>query len=110
MAFDKPLSEVVEGAAEELRTHGWNQGFMFGSDGSICILGAMIMAGYSKGGEDIFKDCGPLVEYFPPVPMPVHAAPDWMSITEWNDKVASSQVEVEDRLMEIAKDLRNKGK
>ncbi len=32
------------------------------------------------------------------------------SIVNFNDNIATSQAEVEDKLMEIAKDLRNQGK
>lgn len=104
-------SEVVEGALEVIQKYGWRQGAYGDDESGYCVMGAI---GRHVFGAQWVEDEAP----FPLIPIEEEMVEEYFpylisagsGIPDWNDFMVVNQVDVEDKLMEIAKDLRNKGK
>lgn len=114
----KLSSDIVEGALENIQKHGWRRHSFGDEQEGFCLLGAIAKHLYGKWDRDVFYGVEQeLLEYFGGETF-IYRCCDFCDnadqtvegVAEWNDYVAKDQMDVENKLMEIAKDLRNKGK
>ncbi len=108
------VSEAVEGVVDTIRKYGWVQGEAGNVDGGFCIAGGLLQwCGENdlNMGAVLYYE-GALEEFLKPLLLEEEVEEEVNEgiIPDFNDKVATSQLEVEEKLMEIAKDLRNQGK
>lgn len=111
---DNPtFSDAVEGAVEVIREYGWTRETYGNPEIGYCVLGALEQwqeMEWRKNPEGYDHRFLTGVENVVASYLPNPGVKDKRVIPFWNDNTAKDRVEVEEKLMEIAKDLRNQGK
>lgn len=99
---DMSLADVLDAAADYIRTHGWHQGDLGFEGGPRCLIGAI--------DEAAQEEWAPLDAAVAHVSRCLGLRPlpssKWVSAAKWNDRPERSADEVIDALMEAAARLR----
>ncbi len=91
-------SDTVEKAADLLRERGWTQHTFEDSQGRLCVVGALHHASSGAYNALASETYNAIAKCLGRGDLPL-----------WNDAPERTQAEVEDKLMEAAKALRNEG-
>lgn len=105
--MNKPVSQVLEEAAEVLETSGWCQGIFQNIRGEHCMAGAI---GKVVLEDDQISHATMLNWRFIPAVIALEKELPGIYIPNWNDATGRTKEEVVDKLMDVAKKLRNEGK
>lgn len=89
-------SDAVEGTLEILRKYGWKQGDYGSPEDGYCLIGGM-SRWEAESGWWTNSSFAAVLEA------------TGCGIATWNDEPGRTQADVEELLMTVAKDLRNKG-
>jgi len=102
-------STIIEDTIENLNTRGWCRKNLQDENGNVCVLGAFYLAlgleflSHGVLAADWSKHYDVLVEFGDTLDISGNVA-------HWNDSVVTGKDEIVDKLTELAKDFRNRGR
>ena len=108
----KSKSEIAEGAIEILDEKGWCQGTEENLRGQVCAGEALVRAAeksYNPAHGWVYR-AGSRAEWLKLHTLMVRVAPWSPTLPTWNDLRSTTVEAVRDRLMTVAKELREEGR